>query len=91
MIEQLGLDSQDMKLFCINDNAANMKLGIRLSRYLTEYNCDIPTFELVIKDAVTNTPSMVDVFKNTKAIAKFAIKSPSVALPELKKPVVIKI
>ena len=66
MIEELGLHELDIKLVSVNDNASNMKLGIRLSNYLEEYNCDIHTLELVIRDGVVNTPGMVDLLKKNK-------------------------
>ena len=63
MIEDLGLDNRTMELFCLNDNASNMKLAIKKSNYLTQYLCDIHTLELVIKDAIKNTPGMADILK----------------------------
>ena len=64
MIEQLKLDgSDDAPLLTIyhqlmNDNAANQKLGIKLSDYLQEYPCKIHTLELVLKDGVKGTSKM---------------------------------
>ena len=84
MIEQLGLDNPRLHLFSINDNASNMKLAIKSSQYLTEYNCDIHTLELVIKDGVKNSEQVQKVLKKTKAIAKYVSKS-SVASSDLKK------
>ena len=46
MIEQLKLDGNDdakFRLFTTNDNAANQKLGIKLSDYLQEDPCKIHT------------------------------------------------
>ena len=83
MIKELGLTSLDINMFSVNDNASNMKLGIKMSHYLSEYNCDIHTLELVIKDSVTGSPNVVEVLKNTKAIAKYVNKS-SPAAKELK-------
>ena len=83
MIEHLRLDNPTMELFFINDNASNMKLAIKKSNYLTQYLCDIHTLELVIKDAIKNTPGMADILKKTKSIAKFVTKSPSLVLPGL--------
>ena len=53
---------------------------IKLSQYLTEYNCDIHTLELCIKYSFRDTPGML---KATKALAKFVNKS-SKALKQLK-------
>ena len=61
MIEQLKLDESDdakFRLFTTNDNAANQKLGIKLSDYLQEYPCKIHTLELVLKDGVKGTSKM---------------------------------
>ena len=82
MIEQLSLDS-GFKLFCVNDSAANMILGIKLSKYLSEYTCDIHKLENTIKDGIKNSAAVDKLIGCTKKIAKFALKSP-VALHELK-------
>ena len=68
MIEELGLTSLDINMFSVNDNASNMKLGIKMSHYLSEYNCDIHTLELVIKDSVTGSPNVVEVLKKLKLL-----------------------
>ena len=75
MVEELGLSVGDWELFAINDNAANMKLGIKLSLYLSQYLCDIHTLELAVKDCFKNTPGMSDVVKKCKAIGKFMHQS----------------
>ena len=82
MIEQLGLDS-DFKLYCVNDSAANMILGIKLSKYLSEYTCDIHKLENSVKDGIKNSAAVKTLVKNTKKISKYALKSP-VALQQLK-------
>ena len=41
MVEGLGLGGDQWELFSVNDNAANVKLGIKLSRHLKQYLCDI--------------------------------------------------
>ena len=75
MVEELGLSVGDWELFAINDNAANMKLGIKLSLYLNQYLCDIHTLELAVKDCFKNTPGMNQVVKKCKAIGKFMHQS----------------
>ena len=82
MIEQLSLDS-GFKLYCVNDSAANMILGIKLSQYLSEYTCDIHKLENTIKDGIENSATVKKLISCTKKISKFALKSP-VALQELK-------
>merc|ERR1712208_254404 len=69
MIEALGLAIENIELFSVNDNASNMKLAIRMSSYLTEYNCDIHTLELVLKDGIQASPAVEAVLKKTKKIA----------------------
>ena len=75
MVEELGLSGGDWELFAINDNAANVKLGIKLSLYLSQYLCDIHTLELAVKDCFKNTQGMSEVVKKCKAIGKFMHQS----------------
>jgi hypothetical protein len=75
MVEDLGLDTGDWELFSVNDNAANVKLGIKLSLYLKQYLCDIHTLELAVKDTFKNTLGMNGVLIKTKALGKFTHKS----------------
>ena len=84
MVEELGLAYGNWELFAVNDNAANVKLGIKLSRYLCQYFCDIHTLELAVKDCFKNTPGMSSVVKKCKAIGKFCHQS-TVALQMLRK------
>ena len=55
MIEEFGLNHTYLELFCVNDNASNMKASINLSSYWSEYLCHIHTLRLVIKDGLKNT------------------------------------
>ena len=75
MIEELGLDNGQWELFAVSDNAANVKLGIRLSEHLKQYFCSIHTLELGVKDTFKNVPGMKAVVKKTKAIGKYTHKS----------------
>ena len=75
MIESLGLDGQQWDLFCVNDNASNKKLGIKLSKHLEQYLCDIHTLELGVKDTFKNVLGMKSLMKKTRAIAKYTHKS----------------
>ena len=84
MIESLGLDGDQWELFSVNDNAANVKLGIKLSRHLKQYLCDIHTLELGVKDTFKNVSGMKALLKKTRAIAKFTHQS-TVANSELKR------
>jgi hypothetical protein len=84
MVEELGLADGHWELFAVNDNAANVKLGIKLSQYLHQYLCDIHTLELAVKDCFKNTPGMSKVVKKCKAIGKFTHQS-TVAAGMLKK------
>jgi len=85
MVEELGLAGPQWELFCVNDNAANVKLGIKLSRHLNQYLCDIHTLDLASKDAFKNTPGVTSLMKKTRGVAKFVKKSPTVAKRELKR------
>ena len=84
MVEELGLDNEQWELFSINDNAANVKLGIKLSRTLSQYFCDIHTLELAVKGTFKKVPGMSAVLKKTKDIGTFTHTS-TVATTELKR------
>ena len=58
MVEDLGLDTGDWELFSVNDNAANVKLGIKLSLYLKQYLCDIHIVEHAVKDTFNSFPNI---------------------------------
>ena len=85
MVEELGLDGPQWELFSVNDNAANVKLGIKMSHHLKQYLCDIHTLELAIKDTFKNTPGVKALRKKTRALAKFTKKSPTVAGKQLRR------
>ena len=84
MIEELGLAGGQWELFAVNDNAANAKLGVKLSGYLNQYLCVIHTLELATKDTSKNTPGMKELSKKTKKLGRFTHKS-TVATKELKR------
>ena len=75
MVEELGLSDGHWELFAVNDNAANVKLAIKLSQFLSQYLCDIHTLELAVKDCFKNTPGMSSVVKKCKGIGKFTHQS----------------
>ena len=85
MVEELGLVGEQWELFAVNDNAANVKLGIKLSLHLNQYLCDIHTIELAVKDTFKNVPGVKALLKKTRALAKFVKKSPTAAEKELRK------
>ena len=84
MIEELGLTGGQWELFAVNDNAANAKLGVKLSGHLKQYLCAIHTLELATKDTSKNTPGMKDLSKKTKKLGRITHKS-TVATKELKR------
>ena len=55
MLEDLQLDSDEWELFAVSNNAANAKLGVRMSRHLKQYLCSIHTLELSVKDTFKKT------------------------------------
>ena len=85
MLEELGLVGEQWELFAVNDNAANVKLGIKLSMHLNQYLCNIHTIELAVKDTFNTVPGVKVLLKKTRALAKFVKKSPTAAEKELKK------
>ena len=75
MIDALGLKSDNIPLYAINDNAANMKLGIRLSDKLIQLCCDIHTLQLAVDGIFREVIGMENVLKNCKALAAFTHQS----------------
>ena len=84
MIMELNLNSAEIDLICVNDNASNVKLGIKLTPGLLQYLCDNHTVELAIGDTFKSVIGMSNVLKKSKGLAKFTHQS-NVALEELKK------
>ena len=84
MIESLGLNNDNIALYTVSDNAANMKLGIRLSEHLIQYNCDIHTLQLAVEDTFKDVTGMGNVLKTCKTLATFTHQS-TVAQDSLEK------
>ena len=84
MIQELNLLNEGIDLVCVNDNASNMKLGIKLTPGLDQYLCDIHTVELCLGDTYKVVEGMTNVLKKSRALSKFTHQS-NVALEELKK------
>jgi hypothetical protein len=84
MIQELNLLNEGIDLVCVNDNASNMKLGIKLTPGLDQYLCDIHTIELCLGDTYKVVESFNNVLKKSRGMAKFTHQS-NVALEELKK------
>ena len=76
MIEALGLKTDDIALYAVNDNASNMKLGIRPSENRIQYFCDIHTLQLGVEDTFQEVTGMGNLLKNFKALATFSQQSP---------------
>ena len=71
MIEGLGFHQGEIDLFSVNDNAANMKVAIKESKYLKQYLCDIHTLQLAVTDTFSSVPGMKAVLDKSKSIAAF--------------------
>ena len=84
MVESLGLTGEQWELFCVNDNAANQKLAIKLSRHMNQYLCDNHNLELCVKDTLKNVHGMKVVLTKSRGLSKFTHKS-TVATAELKR------
>ena len=84
MISDLGLDNNSAVLYAVNDNASNMRLGIKLSDNLVQYLCDIHTIALAVKDTFDDVTGMETVLKKCKDLAKFTHQS-TVAQGDLEK------
>ena len=76
MIEGLGFHQGEIDLFSVNDNAANMKVAIKESKYLKQYLCDIHTLQLAVTDTFSSVPGMKAVLDKSKSIAAFTKQSP---------------
>ena len=83
MIMELNLNDADIDLTCVNDNASNMKLGIKLTPGLEQYLCDNHTLELANGDTFKKVEGMSNMLKKSKGLSKFTHQS-NVALEELK-------
>ena len=81
--QRLDLDTGNIDLICVNDNAANQKLGVKLTAGLLQYLCDNHTMELAVKDTFTNVPGMSNVLRKSKGVSKFTHDS-CPALEQLK-------
>ena len=82
MIREVNLLGNDIDLTCVNDNASNMKLGIKLDPGLERYFCDINTNELSKWATFKNIEGMANVLKKTKGVSSFTNWS-NIALEEL--------
>ena len=83
MVQELNLLSKDIDLTCVNDNASNMKLGIKLTPGLEQNFCDIHTLELADGATLKNIEAMTKVLKKSKGVPAFTNWS-NIALDELK-------
>ena len=83
MIRELKLLSNDIDLTCVNYNASNMKLGIKLTLGPKQYFCDIHTLELADGATLKNIEAMTKVLKKSKGVPAFTNWS-NIALDELK-------
>ena len=72
MIETMGLQENNIKLWSVNDNASNMHVAIRESKYLLELNCCIHTLSLAVSDTFKQVSGMKKVLKKAKKLAKYA-------------------
>lgn len=72
MIESMGIQEEKIKLWSVNDNAANMRVAIRESQYLEELNCAIHTISLAVTDTFKSVQGMKKVLKRAKKLAKYS-------------------
>ena len=72
MIESMGLEDERLKLWSVNDNASNMHVAIRESKYLEELNCGIHTLALAVSDTFKEVQGMKKVLKKAKRLAAYA-------------------
>ena len=72
MIETMGLQENNIKLWSVNNNASNMHVAIRESKYLLELNFCIHTLSLAVSDTFKQVSGMKKVLKKAKKLAKYA-------------------
>lgn len=71
-----GLDLSKTKLTSVNDNAANIVRGIRLSDTITgQVRCVAHTLQLVLNDCINSEPQVADIIRKCKAIASLTHRS----------------
>ena len=68
------MENGQWELFAINDNATNVKLGIKMSMYLKQYLCDIHNLEVAVKDTFKYTVGIDNGVNRCKAIENFTHK-----------------
>ena len=88
IIKQLTLDTVDIPKFAINDNAANCKKAIRISKYLQQILCHIHTLQLAIEDTFKKAKlggvKMLEVIQKAKELST-SVKQSHPRIQELKK------
>ena len=72
MIESMGLEDERLMLWSVNDNASNMHVAIRESKYLEELNCGIHTLALAVSDTFKVAHGMKKVLKKAKRLSTYA-------------------
>ena len=66
IIQELGLEVDQWELFCVNDNADIVELGIKIFQYLNQNLCDSHNLDLCIKDTFKNVTGMKNLFKKNQ-------------------------
>ena len=73
MVEDLSI-SDEVKKYCVTDNAANMMKGVRISE-INSSDCKNHTLQLAIHDAFDDSPGMSNALQKCKDITTLTHKS----------------
>ena len=74
MVETFPLEYDRLKLYCVTDNAANIKLAVRKANMIN-IPCNNHTLQLAIEDTFSDCDGMNDVLQKCKNIASMMHKS----------------
>ena len=67
-LEELNLPA-DLPMYCVNDQARNMKLAVKLSKHLDQYLCNNHILQCAVRDSFVMTAGMDDALQTCKDLA----------------------
>ena len=67
-LEELNLPA-DLPMYCVNDQARNMKLAVKLSKRLDQYSCNNHILQCAVRDSFGMTAGMDDAMQICKDLA----------------------
>ena len=73
-LKELNLPA-DLPMYCVNDQARNMKLAVKLSKRLDQYLCNNHILQCAVRDSFGMTAGMDDAFQTCKDLASLTHQS----------------